>query len=381
MKVVLVAESLGKNEALVGHPLVGWSGRELAKMLGSSNLAPELRVPYPSLEDMISHWKWLKDEHQIAVTNVFNEHPEGDKTELFFATQGNIDTSLPPIKINNRIFYVKSEYRYHIENLWKEIENHNPNVIVALGNYACWALLGITNISSIRGTPKLSLRFNKKVFPTFHPAALRQEQLRTDIISDLQKVAYESNFPEIRRIKRWITCEDPKTKEKITLSEIKTWLAQPAESYTIDIETGYALFSRSEIKNMPVPMRRILSELISMVSFARSPYESLVIPFMTREDPELNYWKSLEEEIQAWELLIGALRSPVPKAFQNGIFDISHFLRIGIIVNNCADDPMILQHATLPEKRRGLGYLASIYSNEIAWKSMLAHGESLKREE
>jgi hypothetical protein len=379
MKVVLVGESWGQHEELRQHPLVWWSGRELARMIGEAKLGPELRVKYPTESDMIEHWRWLREDHNIAVTNVFNEHPQGDNTELFFDNIGEAD--LPPLRIKSRVLRLRPKYRYHVDRLWKELEEYRPNLVIALGNFACWALLGQAQISAIRGTPKITQRLGIKCLPTYHPAALRDWSLRPTIIADLIKAARESAYPEIHRIQRWITCEDPITKERVTLDEIEAWFNVPASSYSVDIETGYVLFTRAELKNMSSKMKRILAELISMVSFARNMNEAVVIPFMTRDDPELNYWKTPEEEIRAWRIVIHALASSeTEKIFQNGIFDISHFLRNKIRVLNATDDTMILSHALFPERPKSLSYLASIFSDEIAWKTMRARGEDLKRE-
>jgi hypothetical protein len=381
MKIALVGESWGVHEEKYKHPLVWYTGRELAKMMAEAKLAPPLRVDYPNETDMIAHWKMLRTWGRgIAVTNVFNAHPPNDKTELFFSNIG--ETDLPSFRVGARVLRLRPEHRHHVERLWRELEEFKPNLVIALGNFACWALLGTTGISEIRGTPKTSIRLGLKVIPTFHPAALREWSLRPTIIADLTKCASEASFPEIRRIKRYITCEDPTTRERITIEEIEAWFTNAVSaSYTVDIESGYALFSKAEIKNMSYKMKSILASLISMVSFARDPYDSIVIPFMTRDDPNLNYWKSKKEECKAWKITGRELARPIPKIFQNGIYDISHFLRIKMIVNDCEDDTMILQHAQYPELRKGLGYLASIHSNEIAWKTMRTTGESLKREE
>ena len=42
---------------------------------------------------------------------------------------------------------------------------------------------------------------------------------------------------------------------------------------------------------------------------------------------------------------------------------------------------MLLHHALYPEMLKGLGFLGSIYSEEIAWKSMRTKGDNLKRDE
>jgi hypothetical protein len=378
MKVMLVGESFGKHEQQFSHPLVWWSGRELARMLAEAHLAPPVRAKYPGELEMIAHWKYLRSNHGIAVTNVFNLHPDGDKTELFFSRDG--DKSLPGMRIKSSILYVRPDYRSHVDKLYAEISELRPNLIIALGNFACWALLGASGISSIRGTVQLSERLKIKVLPTYHPAALRDWSLRPTIVADLTKAAREAEFPEIRRIKRYITCESNLTKDRVTLDEIETWFQTRADSYAIDIETGYSLFTKAELKNLPFKMKKILAELITMVSFASDSSRAVVIPFMTREDEELNYWKTEADEIRAWKIVARELNSPIPKTFQNGLFDIGHFVRNKFLVRNAIDDTMILNHALFPESLKSLGYLGSLHSNETNWKSMRASGEDIKRE-
>lgn len=380
MKAILVGESFGSHEAKFKHPLVWWSGRELAAMLAEARFAPPVKARYPAELDMIAHWKNLKLNHGISVTNVFNIHPDGDKTELFFSRDG--DKTLPGMRIKSSVVYVKPDFRSHVDKLYEEIRQLQPNLIICLGNFACWAILGQSGISSIRGTVQMSERLGIKTLATFHPAALRDWSLRPTIVADLAKAAREAEFPEIRRIKRWVTCEHNITREKVTLAEIEAWFQTPADFYSIDIETGYALFSKAELKNMPYKMKKILAELITMVSFARgNTNEALVIPFMTREDENLNYWSSEELEILIWLILARELASDIPKVFQNGLFDIGHFVRNKLLVRNARDDTMILIHSLFPESLKSLGYLASLFSNEISWKQMRASGESLKREE
>jgi len=71
----------------------------------------------------------------------------------------------------------------------------------------------------------------------------------------------------------------------------------------------------------------------------------------------------------------------VPKVFQNGIFDISFFLRLGIVPRACTDDTMLRHHAMFPELPKALGFLGSIYTEDISWKQAYGNRESFKRDE
>jgi len=83
----------------------------------------------------------------------------------------------------------------------------------------------------------------------------------------------------------------------------------------------------------------------------------------------------------AWKLIHQALAKPVPKLFQNGMFDIQRLLEVGVRVNMAHEDSMILHHAILPEFQKGLGFLGSLYASESAWKGMRSFGDSIKSDE
>jgi hypothetical protein len=336
------------------HPFVGASGAELARMLSEQGLAPSLQIKYPSELDMIQHWKLVKRESDIDLANVFNTHPDDDNILHFFQSvkDGGV-AELGPLKPGK---YVRPELKPHVEALWSKIDQDKPTLVVAMGNTPCWAILGETKISTIRGTVKKSPRLGVKVLPTYHPAAvLHQYNLRTVVLQDLGKVKREAEFPEIRRITRYAIL-DP------TLDEIREWMQRPAEFYSVDIETDPAL-------------------PISMIGFARSHDDALVIPFYDPKKANGSYW-SVSDEVEVMRLVDLLLKKPIPKVFQNGVFDLSHLLRIGFRPTMCNDDTMLLHHAIYPELLKGLGFLGSIYSDEIAWKPMGKKGNNLlKRDE
>ena len=62
---------------------------------------------------------------------------------------------------------------------------------------------------------------------------------------------------------------------------------------------------------------------------------------------------------------------------------LPHLLTNGFRPTYCQDDTMLLHHALYPEMLKGLGFLGSIYSDEISWKQMRTKGNNLnlKRDE
>ena len=349
-RIVLIGEARGAKEALLDHGFVGPSGQELARMLGQTGILPEPRQ-YPSEHDMIAYWRNARNEG-VEIANVFEVHPQDNDIELFFTDAKNGLRTMPPMRPGK---YLRPDMEHHVVALREKVRRLEPNLVIALGNTACWAMLEESKISVLRGTVKQSKIVNAKVLPTYHPAAvLRQWNLRPIVMSDFEKAKTECEFGAIRRIERWVTIEP-------TLAEIAEWITRPAEFYAVDIENPY--------------------KIISMIGFARSPQDALVIPFIDERKPGWNYWPTVDMEMQAWRYVDHLLRTNVPKTFQNGIYDLTHLLLAGLRPNACKDDTMLLHHALYPEMLKSLGFLGSVYSNEIAWKSMRTKGNNLKRDE
>ena len=68
--------------------------------------------------------------------------------------------------------------------LTRHIELIDPDLIVAMGNHACQALLGRRGITRLRGT--WAEAFGKPVLPMFHPAyLLRTPEAKREAWADL----------------------------------------------------------------------------------------------------------------------------------------------------------------------------------------------------
>ena len=302
MKILLVGEAWGEIEAEHEHAFVGPAGLQLISQLARSGLGPKLDIRHPSAQDQISYWSRARTSHGIDIANVFNHHPPDNRIGHFFSSDGNRD--LPSYKPSQKepVGYVLPEFMPHVIRLWDLVRASRPNLVLALGNIPCWALLHQTKISAIRGAIQRaipSLR-PQKILPTFHPSyILRVKSDEVIALADFQKAKREAEFPEIRRIERWIT--GPRPDQRITLEEIEEWLNRPAEAYSVDIESGYVLYSKAELARMTQRMKFILSSQISMVGFARSSHDALVIPLMDRNTKTLMYF-SQKDEVKAWKL-------------------------------------------------------------------------------
>lgn len=326
--IMIVGEAWGEKEEEVGKPFVGTSGWLLDQMLAQVGI----------------------DRRECYVTNVFNLRPKpsndvknlcGPKTE-----------ALPGYPALVKGKYVRKEYAGELDRLYSEIEREAPNLIVCLGATAAWALLLTSGIKLIRGAvtlvhPSVEGRIGRatKVLPTYHPAAVaRQWSLRPIVIADLDKAKRESASAEYRRPSRciWIkpTLEDLQAFEELHV--------RPAVDLTPDIETK--------------------QDQITCFGFATDSGTAIVIPFFTESG--LSYWPTLDDELRAWSYIRRWLAMK-PLIFQNGLYDMNiTWSRYGIPSIAAAEDTMLLHHAWQPEMEKGLGFLATIYTDEASWKFM-----------
>ena len=333
-KIAIVGEAWGAEEAKQRQPFVGASGYELTKMLSEAGI----------------------HRADCFLTNVFNVKPEPtNDIENLCTDKSNGIVQYGPIKAGK---YPRAEFSSELQRLDTELKSTRPNIIIALGNSACWFILGNSGISKIRGTVTES-RYGK-VLPTYHPAAvLRDWSLRPVTVLDFAKANRESAFPEIRRPERTIFIEpDLADMEHFYATQIK-----PCQTLSFDIETS--------------------GDQITCIGFAPNSSTALVVPFVDQRKPGASYWHSAELERLAWDYVRRVLSIPQPKIAQNGLYDI-HFLwrKYGIAVKNAGEDTMLMHHALQPESQKGLGFLGSVYSNEQSWKLLGKRGltETIKRD-
>jgi uracil-DNA glycosylase len=376
IKALIVAEAYGDREERYQHHLVGPTGRELAVMMKAAGMIPEGPPEHATESQMIEFWRMAKTDFGIVATNVFNLRPPDNNLDAFFTTKTLGLTTYPPYL---RGKYLRPEYAHHVEKLWHLISDLRPNLLICLGNAALWAVLRRTGISNLRGTTSLCPDLQIKTLATFHPASLFKGASswanRPIIIGDLTKAAREMETPDISRTKRWFLVSP-------TLAEIARWFEVPATHYAVDIETGRAIYTKLELKTFSPQMHAILNRQISMIGFARNKTNAICIPFMTRHSPDLNYWATEAEEVKALHLIQKALAKPIPKIFQNGIFDIPFLWSYGLRPRHCTEDSMLLHHSIYAEMPKGLGFLGATYADAPSWKQAYGHGEAnLKKDE
>lgn len=329
---MIVGDALSEKEEEVGRPFQGASGWLLDQLLSMSGLS----------------------RSEAYLTNVFNLRPTGNDVLNLCGPKAEAIPGLASLKSGK---YIRTEYLPEIQRLEREIERERPTLILALGNTPAAVLLGVRGIDNIRGAAMMS-KYGIKVFPTYHPTGiLRKWELRPIVLSDLAKVRKELEFPEIRRPSREIWL-DPTYDDLLEFE--RRFIAQ-SPYLSVDIETS--------------------GRQITCIGFAPSRDRALVVPITCRAKPGGSYWPHVTE-LRVWDWIRKQCQRPgVEVIGQNFMYDLTFlWTEYGIPVMSFSHDTMLMHHALQPELRKGLGFLASIYTGEQPWKTM-RHNDTNKKED
>jgi uracil-DNA glycosylase len=351
--VFLLGEARGEQEAKIGKGFVGPSGAELLRMLNDAGV---IEFTSADREFMGKFYRtgdpWCLDaiwelHPEVFRTNVFQQHPPGNKLEFFCGPKA---TGIPMFPALIKSGYVRKEFSHELTRLGDELLAHDPNLIVCLGNSALWALAGRTGITKLRGTTAVSTHTvsGYKLLCTYHPSAVtRQWELRPTTVADLTKINREKEFPDVRRpaCEIWIEPE---------IEDIERFIRDHIEGcklLAVDIETS--------------------GNQITCIGFAPRTDLALVVPIHDERTKTRSYWTTEADERRCWRLIRGVLEDrAVPKVFQNGLYDMAFLWRAyGIRTFSAVEDTMLLHHALQPEALKGLAYLGSIYTDHGPWKS------------
>lgn len=332
-KISIVGEAPGKDEELLGRPFVGQAGQELSRMLQSAGI----------------------DISSCSLHYVFNSSPPGGKIENFCGSKKSCGDNYPYPPLSLGKYFLPVNLGTNLTRLKSELLSVKPNLILALGNAAAWALLGQGGVGAIRGTTAQSTLCGIKVLPTYSPSAvMRNWAFRPVTLMDFGKAEKEQEFAEIIRPKRevWI---DP------SITDLVTFEREFIQStISIDIETGHGL--------------------IKCVGIGASPSHALIVPFTDFRSPDYSYWPTPRHERLAWLWVKHLMaREDLTKVFQNGMYDMQWlWKKVGLPCKGKIEDTMLMHHALQPEMEKSLGFLGSIYTNESSWK--LLRGKSAKTE-
>jgi uracil-DNA glycosylase family 4 len=226
------------------------------------------------------------------------------------------------------------------DSLRRELASCSPNLYIALGNTALWALCDVTGITNWRGSI-LSAFDGKKCIPMLHPANILHAPencylLERDLeLAGIEYLSPEKHLPEITYI------------TKPTLTQALSYLAECKRSreFAFDIETAGK------------------SGIATCISFAYRDDEAISIPMQG-----VKYWKPDEyfTIFKALSALLGA--EDCLKIGQNISYDIIGLYACGIEVKPPIYDTMHMHHAIDPLSSHSLAFQSSYFTRYPFWK-------------
>lgn len=354
-RIAIVGEAPGDEETWLGAPFVGPSGIELRNQLLAAGI----------------------DATECLLTNVIDVQPPGNNLSAFCLRKEDLPDDYPirlgPIVTSPSNFYLHPNFLYNGARLRNELAIARPNVVIALGATAVWALLGTTSIGQVRGVVhRTTTSVPYKCVPTWHPAAVvRQWRMRPVAVADLVKARVESASPNIiySNAELWI---EPTLAD---LDDFRRLHIRPGQLHSNDVET-----MRGEI---------------TCIGIAPTPSVAIVTPFrinpvkLKAADGSYfwsmsgNYWPSPGEERSAWQWNKSVIEADDTNILgQNHLYDIQYFLRHGIKPRHVTEDTMLAHHSLFSELKKDLGFLGSVYTNFPSWKQLGArHATEDKRDD
>lgn len=300
-RIMLVGEAPAATEVRLGMPFQGRAGEELNKLLQAAAI----------------------DREQCYLTNASLEPVKGEKKAFFF--NGGMPTQT---------------YIQGIAQLLRDIEEIKPNVVVPMGNYALWALMQHQNVMKWRGSILWSKLANVKIVPTIHPAALLRGspddgekgqggmyKMRNPVIWDLQRARQQSAFPDLRVRPRTLLVDPTGLVREEAIERLRS-----ARRITFDIES----FGGTRL---------------ACVGFSDGdPEWAVTFPAHGSRPDVISLYKEI-------------LESDIPKYGQNLQYDTTMLDQNGIHTKNVVWDTMVASHILMPDLRKGLDFLNSIYTD------------------
>jgi uracil-DNA glycosylase len=340
--LLILGEAPGAEEEASGVPFIGSAGRQLNETLSSAGL----------------------DRRDWHILNTFTKRPPDNNLDHWtlnktdFKKEYGYAPLTPPLKKR----YVRPEHFWQITELQARLRILKPDLIIAMGATALWALTAQDAITQWRGNFFTSPY--GRAIATLHPASVLYQYANLPLLwADLVKVrlwlAGELAPPLRRRL--WVN----PTQAEI-YSMLSRLRAYPADLVGVDIETAPSI------------------DQITTVSFSTES-EGICIPIWDRHGSldGHNYWGSVKDELWAWKRIRDFARLPNPKVMQNGMYDAQYLMDapIEIRLENWRDDTSLASHSWQPELPKALGTLASLHLNEPSWKQMRASAKDAKADE
>lgn len=145
----------------------------------------------------------------------------------------------------------------------------------------------------------------------------------------------------------------------------------PQDVLEIDLPPAELVARLDAINAQPIPVSVDIEgypDAISCIGFADGPNHAFVVPF-SRQDGT-SYW-SEDDELALWEAAARVLQNPaVPKICHNALYELfCKAWSYGIVIENLADDTMVMWFELFAELEKSLGFVASILTKQPYYKA------------
>ncbi len=338
-RVMFVGEAPGATEDQSGRPFSGRSGDEFTAEIHEAGFV----------------------RRDCYVTNVVKMRPPGNDIGEYFARTKTIavEEGLPKVWG----CYPREVVKWGIVDLYEEINDVKPSLIVCLGNTALWAITGRgdigddgtpSGITKWRGSVQLSRSFGDagriKTVCTYHPALIvRQWEWRNIAVHDLKRAFKESHYPEVR-LPQW------------------RFIVRPTPEHT----HGVLDLLLNRAANGPLPLvcdiETRAQSYISCIGLAWSRLDAICIPLLG-DVPGAGYYL-LDDEVAILQKLRALLMHPNTQLIgQNFHYDVQYFAKEFGYAPPVAFDTMTAQHVLFSGMPKALHFSASMYNEHYCfWK-------------
>lgn len=329
-RIIVIAEFPWKSEMVVGRPLAGAGGHKWAEWLLKAGLRRE----------------------DIRIENLYPYKPP--------------TREIDSVSSDELIYWIRDLHRRMLD--WQ-----NPVVVVPMGNYATFALIGRGKVRANVSNAFKSMQINQteadkkagitalrgsiyscqdgkgrqfKVIPTLPPNDVSQmPKWNNRTLCDWQRIAVESNFAGNHQIVREHII-DP------TEDQVKQYVNQVRDGAGLKLATDIETWGKA----------------LSCVGFSLDPSQSITIPTHTKA-ASLTFLPHIKTLCE----------SPNEKILCNGMFDAYWLDHYKIQLNNFKWSVDCMHHALDPMESHSLAFLASIYTRQIYWKDEAKDAEEIQK--
>jgi len=310
--IMLVGQSASYKDLETGKPFSGPVGKEIRELLRSAGY------------NMDSCWQTYVCKYYV---------PPAEKIPFLIRAK------------NADIDMVKC-----CDELQNEINQIQPNVIIALGKIPLWALTGKNSIEDYRGS--ILMGMGRKIIPTYDPEGLLRGKglnvefkgywARQIIIFDMKRAVKQSSFPEINRpIRNLMVCRNS--------YQLANFIEhhKNEKRLSLDIEALDCIptclgisFNRNSALSVPLWNTRGISNI---------------------PDADL---------ASIW-ILLGNLLNDASylKVGQNFKYDQDKLNRLGLKIDKLHSDTMLKAFTINPELPKSLAFNTSVYTEEPYYKN------------